>query len=519
MSLRIRKGKTRRDSIDGKVNFRDETKDGSIGVESPELTTTSNGASIASSSQGSGQGVNTSPREGLTFSRFLGFGRLTNWFYSSKEEQLISLQKNVKDMLDDFNKIYEGNEDYLAAKKAEELVDIEEKLKQISGLDLSADDYEDVEKQLEDLRMRLDRESVKQEILLGLDSSFAKGSPQELPDKATMVKKMKEFAIKTSINEASEFRYLLDALSQWTSDAVLRIPASASLEPLFTYKKRVAGCAALINEAFFYGTVKRDYNSAMASYQKACGLLLTIDFDVIAGPKDVKPKAREDFKTPFDPGAMMLAAVLNDSDFVPDLLVGLPTGGAHAANKLAGALGVLKGNRPTLWYTRPQAVKESSRALFDGIEDSQKFRKEELAYIREELLRQTQDGHSPKIVIVDDGAVSGKTLEIARQIYYESFKKEFDGLEVRTATIKGGSTVEFENLPKGAKNTIDYVVNQTNDRVGNPKILRGIEPKSSEARTFGLDVGYDSVPLSTRVDIISDSGKARTIRLAETLLP
>jgi hypoxanthine phosphoribosyltransferase len=107
---------------------------------------------------------------------------------------------------------------------------------------------------------------------------------------------------------------------------------------------------------------------------------------------------------------LILAAVLNDSNFVPDLLVGLPTGGVHAANKLSGALSVLKGEMPLLWYTRPQAVKEESKAIFDGVDDSQKFREQELSLLVEALKRKVPQGQALKILIVDDGAVSGQTL-------------------------------------------------------------------------------------------------------------
>lgn len=92
-------------------------------------------------------------------------------------------------------------------------------------------------------------------------------------------------------------------------------------------------------------------------------------------------------------------------------------------------------------------------------------------------------------------------------------------MTVKTATIKGGRAVESERLPSGNINLIDYVVNQSNDRVGNPKMLRGRRPAREKALIYGAIVEPDNsiISLSALVDIVADGGSARTIKLSETL--
>jgi hypothetical protein len=239
-------------------------------------------------------------RTGLTFSRFLGLNRLTNWYYSSKESELISLQKSIKDSLNDFDDLYKNHPEYYGAVKTPELISITAEMQQISNTNITNIVNTDVG--LAALKYRLDRESIKQATLLGLDRYFSQGSPKTVPDKQAIINTVMQSAHNPSIREAGELRYLLDAVSQWTSDALLRIPAEASLEPLLSYKQTIAESAALVNESFFTAMVKRDYDSALRIYEKACLLIQSVNFAVIAGPEGVKPKAREDFNTPFDPG-------------------------------------------------------------------------------------------------------------------------------------------------------------------------------------------------------------------------
>lgn len=451
----------------------------------------------------------------FTFSRFQGVSRLFNWFYSSKEEELLDLQKRLQESLAETRELFKNNPAYSGASFSKELDEIELELRKLSDQPIKDTEQEAVERKLKALRDRFDQFSAQQAILLGFDSTFAIGSPQTLPSKEELIKEIRNFSVVPSLHQIGRLRYLVDALSQWTSDAIMRYPDEAFLDVL-QFKDTVAEAATFINEAFFYGVIKRDYRAAESNYLRATSLLSRLDLTPLLGIEGAEPKAREDWNTPFDPGALMLAATLNDNEFVPDLVVGLPTGGVHAANKLAGALAVLKKERPLLWYTRPRAVKEASKKIFQDVSTDNILRQAEVEFLAEKLKPKVLS-RPLKILVVDDGAVSGKTLEIARQLYTKTFLKHYSKIDVRTAIVKGGSGVEAEILPSGLPNSINYVVNQTNDRVGSPAILREREPKRTDGKTFGTQVDPSArVALDTLVDIHSEK-KSRTIKLGETL--
>lgn len=465
----------------------------------------------ASPSGVDGAGVEPGP-DHLSFERFTGLSRLVNWFYSSDEERILAHERQIGENLGEFERLIREHPSYLGARNSPDLArlaEIERELGALRARPVRAADYARVTARLDELRRRLDELSVKQAVLLGLDASFAKGSPQTLPEPKALLAEIEQLAFEGSLRDLGRLRYLVDALSQWSSDAILRTPAK-DVGQVLHYKARVAEAAAALNEAFFRGLVTRDYDGTRGALARATGLLKRLHLPLLLGAEGASPKAREDFKTAFDSGAMGLAASLADSGLRPALVVGLPTGGAHAANKLAGALAVRQGRAPALWYTRPQAVKESSKAIFTGVEPKQLLHAEEIDYLRGRLAESGGDS----IVIIDDGAVSGKTLELARALYQEHFPK----LRIVTATIKGGSAVESDVLPSGADNTIDFVVNQTDDRVGPRAVMKTKEPLRSEAKLFGREVDVSNeITLATLIDVHSAQGTVRTIPLGETL--
>ena len=449
----------------------------------------------------------------LAFSRFQGVSRIFNWFYSSKEEELLSLQTRIRESLAETRNVFASGA-YSGTDLLGKITQFETELQTLSKQPLKPENYAVVETKLRDLRRRFDALSTQQAILLGFDETFAIGAPKSLPPKQELIDEITKLATIPSLRDIGRLRYLVDALSQWTSDAVMRFPTP--VDP--NIKNTVAQAALLLNESFFYGVVKRDYKAAESSHLRAAVLLqdLSIDLDSLMKVDGAEPKAREDWNAPFDPGALMLAATLNDDNFIPDLVVGLPTGGAHAANKLAGALSVLKQKQPLLWYTRPQAVKEASKKIFQGVTEDNILRPEEVDFLAEAL----QAGSRTKplrILVVDDGVVSGTTLELAKELYQKKFSGIFKDIQIRSATVKGGSLVEKELLPTDKPNLVDYVVNQTHDRAGNPAILRTREPLRSDAIIFGREVDLSAkISLATPVDIHSVSG-FRTIKLGETL--
>jgi len=447
------------------------------------------------------------PIQAMSFSRFSGLGLLTNWSYNETETALLEKERKAREAVDGLMEHFEdANRPDL--EPPDSVRNLNRDLETVEDASYGADELDDAKTELDRIIREADRISSQQATLLGFDEAFAQGSPQEIPSGYELLKEIRRYLANPRLQDLPRMRLLMDAYTQWVSDAMMRVPGSP-MSSFLKLKQRSAEAAAEMNTAYFTGLTRRDYQTARAKYETACIRLGTVNLSLPLAVSGAKPKAREDWHSPFDPGAMMLAAALVANRFEPHLLVGLPTGGVHAANKLAGALATKTGRTPVLWYTRPKAVKESSRAIFKGVKTEDILHDDEVDQLRGQLKAKGKRGGTLKIVIIDDGVVSGTTIALAKEFYEKAFGEHYPRILARTAVIKGGRGNEMETLPRGNANEIDFVVNQTDDRAG-PRDM-GEQKDVPEARTQQRGVSLGAV-----IDI-HKPGSKETMHLSQTL--
>ena len=460
----------------------------------------------------------------LRYARFEGWSRLVNWFSSTEETELDTLERRVEELI-------EGCRRFVAEKVhrqpalGAEVNELATALQALQREALRDSDLVRAKRTLTQLLERGDRLSTRLAQMLVVEEDVGgrqrpvPGQPEEAKpgNPAELVRRLGEVARLARVTDAGELRELLDFASQWVSDSLLKLNAreeARTVAAVTLAKQLVSQASQRAHMAYYLAVLHFDEPGAKRAYAEACATTLRIDFAALLGRTDALPKPREDRTTNFDPGAIAVAAALVENDFIPDLVVGLPTGGTHAANRLAAALQI-RGHHAALWYTRPQGVKAESKAFMEGVSAESLLRPDEVERLRGLLGTAIRRGEIC-VVVVDDGAVSGKTLEIAREIYGDELGRAFAcRVRVVTATVKGGSAVERDTLPQGAPNLVDFVYNFTADRAGPRRVLAS-RPAADEDQMAATATG-NRFTASVPVTVVSGHG-SRTVPLNRVLL-
>ena len=371
------------------------------------------------------------------------------------------------------------------------LEEVSRALAEISSKAYDFADYAQVRKRLSRLLLTIDAISVRfavRDFTIQRAMAGFGGEQEKFPDANRLISEVERLLGRDHVSEVAPLRQLLDALGQWANDALVTSSSEDHLAREVELKAGVAHAAMYLNASLWEVALRGNTKSAIMYHTLGTRILGQIIHYLrkFPGNSAAKPKDREDLKTPFDPGSVMITAAVVADNFIPHLVVGLPTGGVHAANRVAGALLVRTGSAPLLWYTRPHAVKEASKELLKGVFGKHLLRKEEVDFLGLRL----KDLDPLRILIVDDGATTGGTFIAAKELYEGAFKDQHPN--VKKATVKGGRQVEADEVFQGDKqhpNVVDYVMNQTDDRAG-PRLTLKIAPLSDDpqARTQGPKV-------------------------------
>jgi hypoxanthine phosphoribosyltransferase len=455
--------------------------------------------------------------QALHYSRFEGFSRLFNWFYSREEEELEALERRAVELIDG-TKAYIAREVLGVSTARGEITALESELRRVRDAHYREADYDRARRQLQSIIERGDRLSSRLAQMDMLGTQFGRSQVTAVTP-AEAVRQLRALAERGRITDLGAMRELVDMLTQWLSDTLIKVKPLERTAVVIA-KARLAEASLGIHQAFYVGAALRQDETARQLFLHACGTVMTIDFARVPGEDLAKIKQREDRES-FDPGAMSVAAAMIEDGFVPHLVVGLPTGGAHAANRVAAAIAIRTGQRPVLWFTRPQGAKEESRKFMEEVPSEAILGADELDLLSRRVAGLPGARQRLRIAIIDDGAVSGATMERAREIYAEAFHSLAVEVVVRTATVRGGNASEFEILPRGQPNRVDYVMNLTTARVGPPAVLRvsdrvaaPIAPDDEEpSPEFGLR------RLNQPVVVHSTEAPARQAPLRATLLP
>lgn len=280
--------------------------------------------------------------------------------------------------------------------------------------------------------------------------------------KGTLLANLKTAVKNRDLRTLPSTRQDLDYLSQWMSDAVLRTRQGdvgpEALKQRGDQLAMVGRASALANRAFYQASLGRDEAGAKQSYGEALDILARIDTTDLERVTGAFPKRRE-VTVGYDSRAAALAVSLRDAGFMPNLVIGLPTGGAHAANRVAGALGALTGHTPEVNYLRPQGVKSAAKAIVEGADDPSVLRAPIRETMSEQLQRGLQGPSGTRILLVDDGGKSGGTMTLARHALVDALPTHF---QIRTAMIEADNYQHQDEIGEPGKerpNPFDFVVN------------------------------------------------------------
>ncbi len=456
----------------------------------------------------------------MLFERFSG--RLSNWgWYNADEKLLLSEEKRADELLTSMTDDPEyglGVNELLA------------QLTLIKGSTYAKDKYENLKVELQQIFLKADAFSGKiafrEHIVSKLLSDFNSKPPDATPIQA-LLDNVEKFKAHPKIGELGMVRNDLDMLSQFVSDAAMK---SEDETHMLEIKAPLLKATVNIQKAFFYATVRKNIKMA-----ESCMLIGVAFIQIINKGKleslaeegiqvGAKPKQREAAYR-IDTGSMMVARAALKAGVSPDLVVGLPTGGAHAASRFAAAAGIISGNTPELWLTRPQGVKEESREFMKGARPDQLFKKSELHILREILLArwktaQQKGMSSLHVFIIDDGQVSGRTLQMTRVIYEKELRSAGIPVKVFTGIALGGNRDERpeEYIEKHVEYIpADFVMNNSYDRAGPRKVLAETDPDGMGGETLG---SHGEHALNVQVTIVSKSNEApEFLRVRDALDP
>lgn len=464
------------------------------------------------------------PVQRMQFTRFQGFSRLLNWSYSSDEEALLALEKRVGEAVAGLREYVENDQYGVEAPPG--LTELEAEYAQIQASVLAGGDYAATGKRLQGLLTRADRLSsslARYDVPLSesYDISQQEGLPQSYrvaPDTplVEVVDKAVALAGREDLSDAGELREVLDVLGQWVSDALIKFSGSMLAPAAVSVKAEVLEAATAVQTAYLLATVNKDLPAATTQYLKATSILSGTSFaSALLGllSEQTKgrayPKYREASEKPYDTGAIMLAGALVHDGFAPDVVVGLPTGGVHAATRVAAALTIITGKTPVLWATRPQGVKADSKAFMEGTTDEDAFSMDE----RRHLMGRVPSG-ALKVLVVDDGFVSGGTMTIARRMYTEMLGR-YAAVEVRTGVIESSWTqmdtqVQTENGVTA--NPADYVVTPGLGVAGRTGALHTAANNDPGAANLRTPTGPKS-----SVGLVGSAGQLKVLTVADVL--
>lgn len=318
----------------------------------------------------------------------------------------------------------------------------------VRGVAFGPDQYEDAQARLDhldrmvaDLGARVDGVRAQRDVVHQITRAY--GEAQQAFDPTRLVDDIRgAAAARPNLADLPNVRDHLDALTQWMSDAVMRVRSDEVGPEDMTALGRVRGqlgrAAALVNRAFYSATLHHDPDAAEQHYGAALQALNRVDLSHLPDVPGARPKQRED-ESGYDTRSALIAAALRDNDFIPDLIIGLPTGGAHAANRIAGALAAMTDRMPEVSYLRPRAVKADSQSIMAGVEDPTRLRDPILAALREQAQRVARGGRL-NMLIVDDGAESSGTMALAREVMERHAGALADHVEIRTAALNADET-------------------------------------------------------------------------------
>ncbi|GLZ80992.1 hypothetical protein Afil01_57990 [Actinorhabdospora filicis] len=157
-----------------------------------------------------------------------------------------------------------------------------------------------------------------------------------------------------------------------------------------------------------------------------------------------------------------LVKVLRADAFIPHLLVGLPTAGAHVAARIAGALNASAASPAAvteLVTFRPRYVKESADT--DAVDPNVQVASERLAEAHRSILAadlaRLQLPPSPelRVLVVDDFSSSGDSIASAKDAIRAALGQ---GVEVRAAVSRYNFGQIGPRLREHKVNPIDYMV-------------------------------------------------------------
>lgn len=157
----------------------------------------------------------------------------------------------------------------------------------------------------------------------------------------------------------------------------------------------------------------------------------------------------------------MLAQAVTQSGYKPNLVIGLPTAGAHIAARVAGALNVSSEGvalTTKLMTVRPRYVKPSQDA--EGRSQEQ-IDTDNMTMIEDELRSIIGDSVKVSVLIVDDFSKSGISLQLAKEKISQALLTLDYVAEIKTGVTRYTNAQLRDKLSTDQSeidNPIDYVV-------------------------------------------------------------
>lgn len=161
-----------------------------------------------------------------------------------------------------------------------------------------------------------------------------------------------------------------------------------------------------------------------------------------------------------DVRSMALAKAVQRDGFVPDLVIGLPTGGIQIAARIAGYFHATTLSAPRLMALRPRFVKPPGAGAAITPAEQTAINANDIDSTL--MAHQLPHGAVPlKVLVVDDFSLSGGSVDQARTQIRNRFAAMHRAVDVRTAVSRYtsaqiGGTIGADNAP----NPIDYLAGQ-----------------------------------------------------------
>ncbi|MHB1099037.1 MAG: hypothetical protein ACYCZR_05710, partial [Burkholderiales bacterium] len=451
---------------------------------------------VMQSSQGGGSITATHPARTLqlmTFSRFTRGGIFTNWgFYSETEKKILSQEAALQTQLDELR-----IDDPGALNEEAEV--LRTKFQEVSSGDYTTAEYSKVTDDLSSLGKRVNALSNKMSIWLKNRDSFNAKSG-EIPAREAIVPRLKKFSLDPKLYILPELKELLDVAGQMVSDAI--IFTKDQEEPIII-KEKIIQASTEIQEAFLSYVIQQNEKLATTRMLIGCSILASLDFTALSGLLDnklIKPKQRESGWR-IDVGSMMLARSTALDNFVPDLVVGLPTAGAHIASRLAASYGLITGHTPEVNLTRAHAVKQDSKTMMTDVRERDYLKPGEVERLVNRLKQRMGKRRELTIFIVDDGMVSGNTIKITHDLYARKMQEAGFNVLIKTGLARGNSYESPEEVVRP-----DYVIEPRHDWGGDSRLMEEVpsDERKDVGSAYEMDEQWSSKSkLSLEVELVS----------------